>query len=102
MFREENGMNATESSLERIEKAVNNFGGTIHEFRINNNLSLQDMAEIVSLSPSYIWRIENSKRNPDIDMRVRILTLGMCWSTSDIHLYLEQILLKKQKNKASC
>lgn len=101
MFKEKNGVNATESSFERIEKAVNNFGDTIREFRLKNNVSLQDMDEIVSLSASYIWRIENSKRNPDLDMRVRILTLGMCWSTSDIHLYLERMIAKELMNKVS-
>lgn len=90
-------MNKVESKLARIEKAINDFGGLVHEFRIRNNLSLQDMAELASLSSSYIWRIENAKRKPDLDVRVRILTLGMNWSTVDIHFYLEQIIAKRSK-----
>lgn len=70
-------MNKVESKLARAEKAINDFGGLVHGYRIVNNLSLQSMAEIVSLSASYLWRIENGRRNPDLDVRVRILTLGM-------------------------
>jgi transcriptional regulator with XRE-family HTH domain len=92
-------VNRVESKLARIEKAINDFGGLVHEFRIGNNLSLQEMAELTSLSSSYICRIENSKRKPDLDVRVRILTLGMNWSTVDIHFYLEQIIAKRSMAK---
>lgn len=92
-------MNKVESKLAIIEKAINDFGGLVHESRIRNNLSLQDMAELTYLSSSYICRIENSKRKPDLDVRVRILTLGMNWSTVDIHFYLEQIIAKRSMGK---
>lgn len=88
-------MNKVESKLARVENAVNNFGGLVHDFRIRHNLTLQDMAELVSVSSSYLWRIENAKRKPDLDVRVRILTLAMNWSTIDIHLYLEQMIAKE-------
>lgn len=91
-------MNQLKGRLAKIEKAVNNFGGLVYEFRVENALSLQDMAEVVSLSPSYLWRIENAKRKPDLDVRVRILTSGMNWSTVDIHLYLEQIIARESAN----
>lgn len=95
-------MNQLENRLEKVEKAVNNFGGLVHEFRLENGMSLQDMAEVVSLSPSYLWRIENAKRKPDLDVRVRILNSGMNWSTVDIHLYLEQIIAKKSATNETC
>ena len=95
-------MNQLEGRLAKIEKAVNNFGGLVYEFRVENALSLQDMAEVVSLSPSYLWRIENARRKPDLDVRVRILNSGMNWSTVDIHLYLEQIIAKKSATNKTC
>ena len=55
-------MNQLEGRLAKIEKAVNNFGGLVYEFRVENALSLQDMAEVVSLSPSY-FNIRNELVN---------------------------------------
>lgn len=95
-------MNKVDSKLARVENAINIFGGLVHDFRIRNNLTLQDMAEIVSISASYLWRIEKAKRKPDIDVRVRILTLGMNWSTVDIHLYLEQMIAEELVVNTSC
>ncbi|GER74827.1 helix-turn-helix domain-containing protein [Weizmannia acidilactici] len=80
----------------KVDEAVKNFGGVVHDFRIMNHLTLQDLAELVFLSASYLWRIENNKRNPDLDVRVRILTSGLCWSTEEIHLYLRQLISKEE------
>lgn len=77
---------------ELIEKAVNNFGEFVHEFRVKNNLSLHQMANSISVTPSYLCRIENGKRRPELDVRIRILTIGMHWSVLDIILYLEQVI----------
>ncbi len=95
-------MNNVEGKLARVGNAVKDFGGLVHNFRIGNNLTLQDMAELVSVSASYLWRIEKAKRKPDLDVRVRILTLAMNWSTVDIHLYLEQMITKESAENAPC
>ncbi|MGI2851610.1 helix-turn-helix domain-containing protein [Bacillus cytotoxicus] len=95
-------MNEVDSRLAKVEKAVGDFGCLVHDFRIENTLTLNDMASLVSISSSYLWRIENGKRNPDLDIRVRILTLGMNWSMVDILLYLEQMIAKESADDKSC
>ncbi|WP_210471013.1 helix-turn-helix domain-containing protein [Sporosarcina sp. 6E9] len=86
----------------KVAKAVEDFGGLIREFRLKNNLSLQDTANLVSCSSSYIWRIENYKRNPELNFRVRLLSLGMCWETKDVQSYIQMVIIKEtlelQKN----
>lgn len=72
-----------------IEKAVNDFGRFLYDFRMKNKISLQQMAEKVFVNASYLCRIENGNRKPDFDVRIRILTLGMHWSVIDVMLYLE-------------
>ncbi len=88
-------MGEKERNVERIERAVYDFGGLVRDFRLKNNLSLLDWSEIVGYSSSYCWRIENDKRNPDMDTRVVFLTKGMCWSTEDIYGYLEGVISRK-------
>lgn len=77
-----------------IEQAVEDFGAIVHEFRRKNNLTLQDFAEITGLSSSFLWRIENNRRNAELDSRVKIMTLGMGWTTEDVYIYLDKYIAK--------
>lgn len=86
---------------EKIEKAVEDFGTTVHEFRVRNSLTLQDLAELVSCSPAYLWRIENHRRNPSVDFRLRFLEQGMGLSTAEIYVYLEKYIAKEKLNRES-
>ncbi|WP_143063905.1 helix-turn-helix domain-containing protein [Amphibacillus marinus] len=56
----------------KIAKAVEDFGGLVREYCMGNSLSLQDMAENVGYSASYIWRIENYKRYPEMDTKLNL------------------------------
>jgi transcriptional regulator with XRE-family HTH domain len=86
---------------EMIEKAVNDFGAFLYDFRMKKSISLQQMADRVSITPSYLCRIENGKRMPELDVRIRILTKGMHWSVIDVMLYLDQVIGKELTNYQS-
>ncbi|WP_337017304.1 helix-turn-helix transcriptional regulator [Oceanobacillus massiliensis] len=84
-----------EKRIERINKAIEDFGGLLHEYRVGHSLSLQDMSEIVGYSPSYIWRIEKYRRFPEMDTRLRMLLA--IWSIEDIYLYLQEVVTRERK-----
>lgn len=77
-----------------IEKAVEDFGAVLHDFRVRNNMTLQDMAEVTGVSSSYVWRIEQNRRKPELEIRVNFMTLGMGWTTEDVYLYLDKYIAK--------
>jgi transcriptional regulator with XRE-family HTH domain len=85
-------MNTIEDKTKLIENAVEDFGNTIRNFRIKNGLTLQDMAEVCDCSPSYIWRVEQHRRNPGIDVRIKILEKGLGFTAEDIYEYLKKYL----------
>jgi DNA-binding XRE family transcriptional regulator len=87
-----------EKREEMIKRAIEDIGGLIREFRTRNFLSFGDMADLCGASPSYIFRIENGKRNPDFDFRIRILT-AMNWSTEDIYWFLDEVISREKTNK---
>lgn len=92
-------MSNDEKRMELINQAVDDFGGLLREYRKENFLTLQCMAEVIGCSPSYVYRIENKKRNPEVDFRVKALSEGMNWSEEDIYLYLKEILSREKRNK---
>ncbi|MFS0752644.1 helix-turn-helix domain-containing protein [Oceanobacillus sp. 1P07AA] len=81
-----------------IDSLVEDFGRAVRDFRIRSGITLQDMAFIISCSPSYIWRIEAHRRNPEVDFRIRVLNQAMGFSAEDICLYLEKYM---EKNKSA-
>lgn len=91
-------MSIEERRMELVNKAINDFGGLLRDYRRDNFLSLQDMSELVGCSSSYLHRIENKKRNPETDFRIRVL-IGMNWLTEDIYAYLEKVISREQTNK---
>lgn len=80
-----------------IKKAVVDFGGFLREYRLQYQLSLQDMSEIVGYSPSYIWRIENYRRFPEMNTKLKMLLV--MWSIEDVHKYLALIVEQEKKLK---
>ncbi|AIF45090.1 helix-turn-helix domain-containing protein [Virgibacillus sp. SK37] len=84
-----------------VDQLVEDFGKTVKEFRIKSGLTLQDMAEIVSLSPSYVYRIEAHKRRPEIGTRIKFMTEAMGFASEEINLYLEKYIAKEKLNKES-
>ena len=89
--------NGDTKSMERIEIAIEDFGRLIKDYRKTHNLSLSDMAELSGLTPSFIWRIENKRRNPQLETKIRLLLV--MWSTDDIQAYLDRVI-SKEKEKA--
>jgi len=80
-----------------IDKAVEDFGGTLRDYRLRHLLSLQDVSEIMEYSASYIWRIENHQRFPELNTKLKMLL--SIWSTEDVHAYLQAILTKENRAK---
>lgn len=78
----------------KIVKAVEDFGGLIRDYRLTHKLSLQNMAEIVGYSASYIWRIEKYRRYPEMDTKLKMLLV--MWSIEDVHKYLAEIVTKER------
>lgn len=87
-------MKSTHKRTERVNKAMDDFGGLLHDYRLSHNLSLQDLSEIMGYSASYIWRIENYKRFPEMSTKLKILI--QIWSLEDVYDYLD-VIVKGQK-----
>lgn len=78
--------------LARIRKAVDDFGGTIKDFRQKEALTLDSLATRVGCSASYLFRAERGSRIVPIHMRVRILKEGLKWKANEIELYLVETI----------
>jgi len=74
--------------LEMIRNAVDNFGNTIKDYREKELLTLNELAERVGCSGSYIFRAEKGSRKVPVHMRVKILTKGLNWNSNEIECYL--------------
>lgn len=75
---------------EKVDHAIEDFGRLLRDYRKTHNLSLHDMAELGGYTPAYIWRIENYKRTPQLETKIRLLLV--MWSTEDIHTYLDKVI----------
>jgi transcriptional regulator with XRE-family HTH domain len=92
---EDNEMSNMEKSMDRINRAIDDFGGLLREYRLAHNLSLQDMSRIVGgYSPSYIWRIEKNRRIPEMDTKIRMLL--EIWEVEDIYRFLQEIVTRER------
>lgn len=85
-----------EKKEEMIKRAIEDFGGLIHDFRTRHFLTFGDMASLCGCSASYIFRIENKKRHPDFDFRIKLL-MAMDWSTEDIYLFLDEVISRSKR-----
>lgn len=86
-----------EEDMDRINKAIEDFGGLLREYRLGHNLSLQDMSGIIGYSASYIWRIEKYRRFPEMDTKLKMLL--EIWLTEDIYMYLQEIVTRERNTK---
>jgi len=91
--------NEEKRRVEKVNRAIEDFGGLLRDYRKENFLTLEDMAQEVGCTSSYIFRIEKNTRNPKVDFRIKVLTLGMSWSTEDVYLFLEKVISKEKMNK---
>lgn len=83
-----------QQSLEMIRNAVDNFGSAIRDYREKELLTLNDLAERVGCSGSYIFRAEKGSRKVPIHMRVKILTKGLYWNADEIECFLIETVKK--------
>ena len=44
----------------------------LKELRLSKNLTINDMAKLVGISPTYYWQIENKHRNLYYELSVKI------------------------------
>ncbi|MEC5424303.1 helix-turn-helix transcriptional regulator [Virgibacillus sp. C22-A2] len=91
--------NEEKRRMEKVNRAIEDFGGLLRDYRKENFLTLEDMAQEVGCSSSYIFRIEKNKRNPEITFRIKVLSEGMNWSTEEIYLYLKEFISKEKTGK---
>ena len=82
---------------EKIDLAIEDFGGLIRNYRKDHQLSLHDLAELGGYTPSFIWRIENKKRTPQLETKIRLLLV--MWSTEEIHAYLEEVISREKRGR---
>lgn len=82
-----------------VESLLEDFGKTVKEYRIKKGLSMQKMAEIVSISPSYVYRIEANKRRPEIGTRVRYMSNGLGFTDEEITYYLQKYFAIERVNR---
>ena len=87
-------MSNKENGMDRINRAIEDFGGLLREYRLEHHLSLQDMSVIVGYSTSYIWRIENYRRFPEMDTKIKMLI--SLWSMEDIYMYLQEVVTRER------
>lgn len=48
---------------------------TLKEYRLKKNYNCQDMAEILKISKTYYWQLENNKRRLSYDMAIKIASI---------------------------
>lgn len=75
-----------------IDQAVEDFGLVVRDYRVRNFLSLQELADVVSCSPAYLWRIEQHRRTPSLDFKIRFLEQALGLSTADIFQFLQNYM----------
>lgn len=45
---------------------------TLKKLRISNNLTVNEMAKLIGISPTYYWQIENKKRRMYYELSIKI------------------------------
>ncbi|MBS4221868.1 helix-turn-helix domain-containing protein [Lederbergia citrea] len=99
-MRAEERIEMDQQTLERVRKAIDDFGGLIKDYREKEALTLDSLASRIDCSASYIFRAERGSKIVPIHMRVRILEKGLNWKASEIECFLvETVREYEQKNR---
>ncbi|MCR2822751.1 helix-turn-helix domain-containing protein [Lederbergia panacisoli] len=93
------GIVMDQQTLERVRKAVNDFGGMIKDYREKKVLTLESLASRIDCSASYIFRAERGSKIVPIHMRVRILAKGLNWKASEIEYFLVETVREYERKK---
>lgn len=78
----------------KVNKAVEDFGGLLREYRLEHQLSLNDLSIIIGYSTSFICRVEKYTRFPELETRLKMLL--NIWSEEDVYIYLQEIITKEK------
>lgn len=99
-MRIEEKVEMDQQTLERIKKAVDDFGSVIKEYRHKEALTLDSFASRIGCSAAYIFRAEKGSRIVPVHMRIRILKEGINWKDNEIEQFLIETVRKyEQKNR---
>ncbi|GIO25189.1 hypothetical protein [Oceanobacillus sp. J11TS1] len=71
----------------------------IKEYREKELLSLNDLANRVGCSGTYIFRTEKGSKRVPVHMRVRILKKGLNWMANEIEYYLVETIKKYEQSR---
>ncbi len=66
---------------------------TLKDYRIKSNLSYKDMADLLGISKTFYWQIENNKRRLSYE---RAIEISKMFKTTPDNLFYEDT--KKQGN----
>ncbi|OZU89414.1 hypothetical protein CIL03_06790 [Virgibacillus indicus] len=93
------GIEMDQQILERIRKAVEDFGSVIKDYREQEALTLESLASRINCSASYIFRAERGSKIVPIHMRVRILEKGLNWKASEIECFLVETVKRYEQKQ---
>ncbi|CAM4194066.1 helix-turn-helix domain-containing protein [Lederbergia lenta] len=85
------GIVMDQQTLERIRKAVDDFGSVIKEYRNKEALTYDSIASRIGCSASFIFRAERGSREIPVHMKIRILREGLNWNINEIEQLLVEI-----------
>lgn len=84
--------------MDQDKKVIVEFGELVRQLRMKHFYSLEELAEKVNLSPSYIWRIEQGKREARLETKLNILVNGFGYEYTLLESFIkESISVKKAK-----
>lgn len=92
------GIVMDQKTLERVRKAVNDFGGVIKDYREKEALTLESLASRIDCSASYMFRAERGSKIVPIHIRARILNKGLNWQANEIEQFLVETVKKYEQN----
>lgn len=61
---------------------------TLKTYRIKNNYSYQNMADLLNISKTFYWQLENKKRRLSYDMAIKIANI---FSATPDEIFYEDI-----------
>lgn len=82
-----------ELEIENLERVRN----AIRDYREQELLTLNDLAERVGCSGSYIFKAEKGSRIVPVHIRVKILSKGLNWNSSEIECFLIETVKKYEQ-----
>ncbi len=74
--------------MENREKVL---GNAIREARLYNNLSQEDLAELVGITPTHLKHLESEHRKPSIEVLFRIAKI--------LHMSIDNIVFKNENDE---